>query len=34
MSAFEDQLEQRWANYGPQGSHTYIDSTYLESMLK
>ena len=38
-------LDQRWANYGPhaarqgilcgpQGSHTYIDSTYLESMLK
>jgi len=27
-------IRQRWVNYGPQGSHTYIDSTYLESMLK
>jgi len=33
-------IMQRWANYGPraacgpQGSHTYIDSTYVESMLK
>jgi len=27
-------LEQRWANYGQQGSHTYIDSAYLESVLK
>jgi len=27
-------IDQMWANYGPHSSRTYLDSTYLEAMLK